>query len=73
MKRRALTITKCDFHDSHDLAADVPTGKRCDVPATHRIVWVDGRHSFGCGAHLAIDDAAMVKPIAIVPLNEQRA
>jgi hypothetical protein len=63
----------CDFHDSHDLAADLPTGNRCGAPASHRIDWSDGRHSLGCEAHLEIDDAATVKPIGIVPLDARAA
>jgi hypothetical protein len=65
---RAATPS-CDFHDAHDRVADRPTGNRCGAPATHRIEWADGRHSFGCGEHLEIEDAATVKPIRIVPIN----
>lgn len=61
---------QCDHHDSHDIATDRPTGKRCDALATHRIEWADGRYSFGCDDHLEIDDAATVKPTAIVELDK---
>lgn len=63
----------CDFHDSHDPVNDRPTGNRCGAPATHRIEWADGRHSFGCAAHLVIEDAATVKPISIAPINARAA
>lgn len=59
----------CDFCDAHDLGADLPAGNRCGAQATHRIEWADGRFSFGCAAHLNIDDSATVKPINIAPLR----
>jgi hypothetical protein len=66
----AQSKPKCDFRDAHDAVADLPTGNRCGAPAAHRIEWADGRFSFGCEAHLEIDDSASVKPIGIVPLND---
>lgn len=68
-KTRAEAPPLCDFHEDHDLVADKPGGPRCDKPATHRIEWEDNaRFSYGCDSHLAIDDAATVKPTRIVPL-----
>ena len=63
---------RCDFHDAHD-ADERPTGNRCPKPATHRIIWNDGkRFSFGCDDHLEIDADASVKPAAIEPLEVAR-
>jgi hypothetical protein len=65
----ALTPAQCDFHDCHDPITDRPMGNRCSALATHRLEWADGRYSFGCAAHLVIDETAAVKPKRIVPLN----
>ena len=59
---------QCDFHDDHDLAADLPTGNRCTAEATHRINWADGRFSLACSDHLEIGESATVKPARIVQL-----
>lgn len=67
-----LGTERCDHRDSHDLAADRPTGNRCEATATHRIIWDDGRRfSFACAAHLTIDDAATVKPSSVEILKER--
>lgn len=60
----------CDFHWEHDAVTDTPKGERCGLPASHRIEWEDGRHSFACAGHLEIDATATVKPIKIEPLKE---
>jgi hypothetical protein len=70
--RRIPVPETCDHRDAHDLATDTPTGNRCGEPATHRIEWADGRYSFGCDAHLTIDDAATVKPARIFKLSDLR-
>jgi hypothetical protein len=69
LNARAASGRQCDFHDAHDAVADVPVGNRCVASATHRIEWSDGRYSFGCEAHLAIDESATVKPTRVVPLS----
>jgi len=66
-----IRVPQCDFRDAHDKATDTPTGNRCGAPATHRIEWEDGRYSFGCDAHLEIDESATVKPARIVPLTKE--
>lgn len=61
---------RCDYREEHDDLADMPVGNRCKALATHRIEWEDGRrYSYGCDAHLEIDDAATVKPARIVQLG----
>src|SRR5512143_857409 len=68
-KTRAEAPPLCDHREGHDLVLDEPIGKRCDQAATHRIEWEDGqRYSYGCDAHLTIDEAATVKPSRIVKL-----
>jgi hypothetical protein len=69
LNARAAIDPVCDFHDAHDAVTYMPTGNRCRALATHRIEWADGRHSFGCAAHLTIDEAATVKPTRFVSLN----
>lgn len=61
---------QCDYREQHDPVTDRPMGKRCTHEATHKIVWEDGRYSFGCEDHLEIEPTATVKPRAIVPLAE---
>jgi hypothetical protein len=64
-----LKMPQCDYHDDHNEATDTPAGQRCTAQATHRIEWSDGRrYSFGCDAHLEIDNCASVRPIRIVRL-----
>jgi hypothetical protein len=60
---------QCDFRDAHDPVTDTPLGERCGAPATHYIMWDDGRrYSVACDQHLEIDSTATVKPTSIVPL-----
>lgn len=58
----------CDFRYDHDPVTDRPRGVCCGKTATHVILWEDGRYSRACADHLEIDDAATVKPAAIVEL-----
>jgi len=70
LNARAENPPRCDYREEHDDLADMPVGARCKAFATHRIEWADGRRfSYGCDAHLKIDDAATVKPARIVRIG----
>lgn len=44
-------IDTCAFKPFHDLAENRPFGPSCGKPATHHIVWKDGRYSPMCPEH----------------------
>jgi hypothetical protein len=60
----------CNFADDHDGPPDyTPVPPFCGKPATHLVVWADGRWSLGCDDHLGPFEAP-APHCAAIPLEE---
>jgi hypothetical protein len=69
-QRRFIEADKtCSSCDDHAGPPDfMPKGPMCGAPATHFLLWDDGRWSLGCEKHLGpFDDPA--PPCVIIPLD----